>query len=104
MKVKFPCKMKLEYAGEVITSEVGQNESGKFIFNQEVTLKQDNDRSHFEIIAHIATDKGAKYIAGVIKLAPTELVQQEGEMIVIPLIKCLDSDACCELRVDQVTS
>lgn len=47
MKVKFPCKMKLEYAGEVITSEVGQNESGKFIFNQEVTLKQDNDRSHF---------------------------------------------------------
>lgn len=25
-------------------------------------------------------------------------------MIVIPLVKCLDSDACCELRVDQVTS
>lgn len=34
MKVKFPCKMKLEYAGEVLTSEVGQNEAGKFIFNQ----------------------------------------------------------------------
>lgn len=69
MKVKFPCKMKLEYAGEILTSEVGQNDSGKFIFNQEVTLKEDTDRTYFEIIANIATDKGAKYIAGIIKLA-----------------------------------
>jgi len=61
--------MKLEYAGEIITPEVSQNETGKFIFNQEVILKEDTDRTHFEIIANIATDKGAKYIAGVIRLA-----------------------------------
>lgn len=39
--------MKLEYEGEVFTSEVSQNEAGKFIFNQELTLKEDSSRTHF---------------------------------------------------------
>lgn len=56
---------------------MSQNETGKFIFNQEVTLKEDTtDRAYFEIIAAITTDKNAKYIAGVIKLAQSELVHQ----------------------------
>lgn len=42
MKVKFPCKMKLEYNGETISGEANQNETGKFIFNQELTLKEEN--------------------------------------------------------------
>ena len=46
MKVKFACKMKLEAHAE-FTSEVSQNEAGKFIFNQEFTLKEDTDRQHF---------------------------------------------------------
>lgn len=103
MKVKFACKMKLEYNG-MFTPEVSQNDAGKFIFNHEITLKEDTSHSHFEIVAHIATDKGAKYIAGVIKLMQSELVHQEGEMLVVSLSKCIDQDASCELRVDQVSS
>ena len=75
MKVKFACKMKLEHEG-VMTPEVSQNEAGKFIFNHELTLREDPNNSRFEIIAHLATEKGAKYIAGVIKLMQNELVNQ----------------------------
>ena len=52
----------------------------------------------------MTTDKGAKYIAGIIRLDSKDMVNQEGEMIIVPLSKCLDSDATCELRVDQVSS
>jgi hypothetical protein len=31
-------------------------------------------------------------------------MKSEGERLNIPLIKCLDNDACCELRVDQVST
>lgn len=34
MKVKFACKMKLEYNSEILTPEVSPNDAGKFIFNQ----------------------------------------------------------------------
>lgn len=47
MKVKFPCKMKLEYEGEILTSEVAPNDSGKFIFNQEIVLTEDTEKTHF---------------------------------------------------------
>ena len=76
MKVKFPCKMKLEYLGETLTTDVTQNDSGKFIFNQEVKLKEDIDKNHFEITAHLVTDKGSKYIAGVLKLMKGEMINQ----------------------------
>ena len=94
MKVKFACKMRLEHGG-VSTPEVSVNEAGKFIFNHEFTLKEDTDHSMFEIVGHLTTEKGAKYIAGVIKLLQSELVHQEGEMLIVPLSKCLDSEASC---------
>ena len=34
----------------------------------------------------------------------SELINQEGEMLIVNLSKCLDSEALCELRVDQVSS
>lgn len=52
----------------------------------------------------MTTEKGAKYIAGIARLAQAELVHQEGEMMTVHLSKCLDSEASCELRVDQVSS
>lgn len=96
--------MKLQYNGEVLTSEVSPNDAGKFIFNQEVTMTEDYDQKYFEILAHLSTEKGAKYIAGIVRLDSKELINQEGEMIIVPLVKCLDPDAVCELRVDQVSS
>jgi hypothetical protein len=39
MKVKFPCKMKLEHAGNTLTDEVPSNDQSKFLFNQEITLQ-----------------------------------------------------------------
>ena len=66
--MKFPCKMKLEYIGQSVTGEVNPNEAGKFIFNQEVTLQEDLSRNYFEIVAMLSTDKGSKYIAGVVRL------------------------------------
>lgn len=47
MKVKFPCKMTIDLKGTCITSEVSSNESNKFIFNQEVSLKGDIDSRNF---------------------------------------------------------
>ena len=96
--------MKLEYLGETLTSDVSQNDSGKFIFNQEVKLQEDIDKNNFEITAHLVTDKGSKYIAGVLKLMKGELINQEGEILILHLVRCLDSEATCELRVDQVSS
>ena len=39
LKVKFPCKIHLEHAGTPITTEVAPASPHKYIFNQEVTLK-----------------------------------------------------------------
>jgi hypothetical protein len=78
MKVKFPCKMVLEHKNAPITTDVTPNDMNKFIFNQEVTLKDENGKPFFEIMASLMTDKGAKYIAGVLKLQQSELIKQEG--------------------------
>ena len=40
MKVKFPCRMVVEWAGRSVTSEVGQGHDGRFVFNQEVRLRE----------------------------------------------------------------
>lgn len=104
MKVKFPCKMIIELRGTTLTNEVSSNDSNKFIFNQEANLKGDHLRSFFELTITITTDKGARYIAGVIKLQQSELINQEGELLIIPLSKCLDPEATCEIRVQEVTS
>ncbi len=39
LKVKFPCKIYLEHQSNNITSEVQSTNNHKFIFNQEVSLK-----------------------------------------------------------------
>lgn len=39
LKVKFPCRIYLEFAGNTITNEVAANTPNKFVFNQEVTIK-----------------------------------------------------------------
>lgn len=36
------------------------------------------DRANFEILAHLVSEKGGKYLAGVIRLVQSELTQQEG--------------------------
>ena len=52
----------------------------------------------------MVTDKGAKYVGGVLKFAEKELIGSEGERIVVPISKCLDTDAVCDIRVDQVST
>lgn len=43
-------------------------------------------------------------MGGVIKLMENELIGSEGECIAIPISKCLDAEASCEVRVDQVAT
>lgn len=68
MKVKFPCRMKLEHQGSLLTGETAPSDDNRYIFNQAVTLRDQTNKECFEITVNLLTDKGAKYIAGVIKL------------------------------------
>lgn len=67
LKVKFPCKIYLEHAGNTITNEVAASSPNKFLFNQEVTLKNDTDKDYIEVVVQLVTDKGAKYVGGVLR-------------------------------------
>lgn len=40
MKVKFPCRMAIEQAGHALTKEVPPAEEGRFVFNQDVRLRE----------------------------------------------------------------
>lgn len=48
------------------------------------------------------TEKGSRYVSGVMKLAHEELVKSEGQKIIIPLVKCLDNEAYAEIKVNKV--
>jgi hypothetical protein len=50
----------------------------------------------------LSTEKGTRYVAGVIKLLSSELLRQEGEILMARVTKCVDMTATCELRVDSV--
>lgn len=104
LKIKFPCKVYLEYAGNPITSEVAASSPNKFIFNQEITIKNETDKEYIEVLVQLTTDKGAKYVGGVLRFVEKELIGSEGERILVPIAKCLDSEAVCEVRVDQVAT
>ena len=67
-------------------------------------MKDETQRDCFELTVNLLTDKGAKYIAAVIKLYKSELIRSEGERLVLSLSKCIDSEGFCEVKVDQVTA
>ena len=90
MVVKFPCKMKVEHQGILLTGDVSQGEDNRFHFNQTATIKDSSNKECLELTVNLLTDKGAKYIAGVAKLYPSEIVRAEGERIVVALVKCID--------------
>lgn len=52
----------------------------------------------------LVTEKGAKYVGGVLKFVENELIGSEGERIVVPISKCLDTEAFGEVRIDQVAT
>lgn len=78
--------------------------NNKFIFNQEVTLKNNSDKNHIELVVQLLTEKGNKYVGGVVRLVENDLVASEGECMAVQVSKCLDGEAVCELRVDQVAT
>lgn len=94
--------MKIEHMGSLVTGESPPSEDNRFVFNQELILKDETQRDCFELTVNLLTDKGAKYIAAVIKLYKAELVRSEGERLVLSLSKCIDTEAFCEVKVDQV--
>jgi hypothetical protein len=102
MKVKFPCKMAIEQSGRPLTNEVPSNEEGRFLFNQEVRLREESQKLFTELSISLVTEKGARYISGVVKLYHSEIIRSESDRLVITLSKCLDTEAFCELRVDKV--
>jgi hypothetical protein len=63
MKVKFQCKMIVEYDGNAITSEVVPQKQQFFQFNQSINLNQDPKTSCFVLSLCLLTQKGAKYTA-----------------------------------------
>jgi hypothetical protein len=65
--------MKIEHSGSQLTSEAAPLEDGQFIFNQEVVLK-DGKEECLELVAHLLTDKGSMYIAGVVRLYPQQMI------------------------------
>lgn len=71
------------------------SEAHKFIFDQDITLKVEGGREAFDIMINIYSDKGAKYVTGLLKLQPVDLKRAEGETVVVALTKCLDNDAYC---------
>lgn len=78
MKVKFPCKMKVEHLGSLLTGETPPSPDHRYIFNQTITLKDPQDKECFELTVNLLTDKGAKYIAGIVKLYHSEMLRSEG--------------------------
>jgi hypothetical protein len=104
MKVKFPCRMKIEHQGSLLTGETPLSDDNRYIFNQTVTLKDSTNKDCFELTVNLLTDKGAKYIAGIIKLYQSEMVRSEGEKLVLSLSKCIDTEAFCEVKVDMVNA
>ena len=90
MEVNFPCKMKVEYNSVPLTTEVHSNGSHKFVFNQEITVREELQKQSFELQVSLVTDKGAKYTAGILKLFHNELIRSEGERVVVALARCLD--------------
>jgi hypothetical protein len=101
MKIKFPCRMALEFNKQPLTREVPSGEGSKFLFNEEVTLRAEVETQTFDIIANLYTDKGTRYTSGIMKLLCAELTRSQGERLIIPLTKCLDPDAFCEIKVEQ---
>lgn len=67
MKIKFPCKMTLQFDKKTITKQAPSSEYNRFIFNEEIVLRGDQDSS-FQIFTHLYTEKGTKYTSGVFKL------------------------------------
>ena len=102
MKIKFPCKMTLEYNKQSITKEATSTEQNKFFFNESIVLRGGDDGYAFEILASLSTEKGTKYTSGSMKLLSAELRRSKGERLVIPLTKCLDPEAFCEIMVEGV--
>lgn len=100
--MKFPCRMALEYQKQPITKEASSTDQNKFIFNENIQLKGEGDGHAFEILASLYTEKGTKYTSGQMKLLSAELIRSKGERLVIPLTKCLDQDAFCQLVVEGV--
>ena len=47
---------------------------------------------------------GTKYGAGSLKLLGAEMIRSKGERLVVPLTKCLDPEAFCEIFVDNIAS
>lgn len=91
LKVKFPCRLFLEHQGKPLTSEVTAPTPNRFVFNQEVTLRNNSDKDFLEVVVQLVTEKGAKYVGGVLKLLESELIASEGERMLLPISKCLDN-------------
>ena len=79
-------------------------EDNRYAFNHAFTIKDDLQSDCFQLTINLLTEKGAKYIAGVARIYQSELVRSEGERLVIPLTKCIDSQAFCEIKVDQISN
>jgi len=47
MKIKFPCRMALEYNKQPITKEVPTGEGNRFPFNEDITLRGEGDGQVF---------------------------------------------------------
>lgn len=47
---------------------------------------------------------GSKYLAGAVKLYHTEMLRSEGQTLHLSLVRCMDAEARCEIKVTKVIS
>ena len=52
---------------------------------------------------YLHTEKGAKYIAGIIKLDKQDLKSKQGHQVKEMVHKCLDAEAMCQFRIQIVS-
>ena len=109
MKVKFQCKMKIDYNNEPITLEVPHAGSNVYHFNQDITLCEESTSDNcFTLSVSLVTSKGAKYIAALAHLYHNELIRVSdsghNSKLLLPLSKCLDPEGTIELIVKEIVS
>ena len=68
--------MKVDHNNEPVTSEVSHQGNHIYMFNQDITLSEDNTPSNlFTLSINLVTSKGAKYIAALAYLQHTDLIR-----------------------------
>ena len=87
LKLKFRCKMRVDYKDKPLTGLI-EPKNNQFLFEEEVSLSVSESSCDLNIT--LQTEKGAQYSGGILKLELEELRREQGNVLNMPLSKCID--------------